>query len=82
MQSLLTNRTASLTELRDPAKVLTSAGSKPIAIMNRNKCVAYIVPTEAIDNVEFEPASKADVMAMIKKRKEFNQPVLDYLRDK
>jgi hypothetical protein len=34
--NLLTTKTASLTELRDPKKVIEKAGDKPVAILNRS----------------------------------------------
>ena len=82
MQSLKAHKTASLTELRDPAKVIDQAGSSPVAVMNRNKCVGYFVPVEAVDKLSFEPADMDDVKAAMAKRKPVTQPVLDYLKDK
>jgi antitoxin StbD len=82
MQSLIAHKTASLTELRDPAKVISQAGSSPVAVMNRNKCVGYFVPVEAVEKLSFEAASLDDVKAAMTKRKAATQPVLTYLQDK
>ena len=82
MQNLLSNKTVSMTELRDPAKVIEKAGSSPVAILNRNKVVGYFVPNEAVDNVSFEPASEGAVLAALKAATDEVAPVLDYLKDK
>ena len=41
MEHLLTKLTASLTELREPNKVIAKAGNQPVAIMNRNEAILY-----------------------------------------
>ncbi len=48
MENLLTNKTASMTELRDPKKVVEKAGDKPVAILNRNQLEGYFVPAAAV----------------------------------
>ena len=82
MQSLISHKTASLTELRDPAKVIDQAGHSPVAVMNRNKCVGYFVPVEAVEKFSFQAAESCDVKAALAKRKPATQAVLDYLKDK
>ena len=82
MEHLLTHKTVSLTELRDPAKVLEKAGSTPVAVLNRNKVVGYFVPSTAVESLSFEPASESDVMAALAQSREEMAPVLDYLKDK
>ena len=82
MEHLLTNKTASLTELRDPKKVIEAAGGKPVAILNRNQLEGYIVPASAVDKISFEAAPHEDVMEVLKKRKATLSPTLDYLKDK
>ena len=82
MQHLLTKNTASLTELRDPKKVLDQAGDKPVAILNRNQLAGYFVPVAAVEKVHFDVADANDVMAALKKRKAALAPTLDYLKDK
>ena len=51
MQTLLCRKTASFTEMRNPAKVLREAKGEPVAIVNRDKCVGYFVPLEALTNI-------------------------------
>lgn len=82
MENLLTNKTASLTELRDPKKVIEKAGDKPVAIMNRNRLEGYFVPASAVEKIHAEPANTTEVMAALKKRRSTLQPTLDYLQDK
>ena len=82
MQNLLTNKTASLTELRDPKKVIQNARGKPVAILNRNQLEGYFVPASAVEKLNFEAANAGEAIAAFKKRKAHLQPVLDYLKDK
>lgn len=82
MEDLLTNKTASLTELRDPKNVIREAGGKPVAILNRNKLVGYFVPASAVNKVSFELADPEEVDVAIAKSIAKNQPILDYLKDK
>ena len=82
MQKLLANKTVSLTELRDPAKVLSKAGDSPVAVLNRNTVVGYFVPNAAVDKIEFETTSADEVRQALKDSKKSRQPVLDYLKDK
>lgn len=82
MQNLLTHRTVSLTELRDPRKVISEAGGEPVAILNRNKVEGYFVPASAVEKLTFEPASEAEVAAVLAKRKGILDPTVAYLKDK
>ena len=82
MEHLLTNKTASLTELRDPKQVIEKAGDKPVAILNRNQLEGYFVPASAVGKISFELAEADDVAKALKKRKSKLQPTLDYLKDK
>ena len=81
MEKLLTNKTVSLTEFRDPAKVFEQAGDAPVAILNRNTLVGYFVPKAAVQP-EFEMASRVELLEALDTTGETDQPVLDYLRDK
>ena len=47
MTRLLTTEIATMTELREPQKVLDRAKGRPVAIMKNSKLVAYLVPAEA-----------------------------------
>jgi antitoxin StbD len=82
MARLLTNRIATMTEMREPHKVLAEAGGKPVAIMKNSRCVGYFVPAEIVNLDEPVYATKEQVMESLRKRRAINQPVLDYLKDK
>ncbi|MBT4521120.1 MAG: prevent-host-death family protein [Halieaceae bacterium] len=82
MENLLTNKTASMTELRDPKKVVEKAGDKPVAILNRNQLEGYFVPAAAVEKINFSPAAKGEVSKLLTARRSKLQPTLDYLRDK
>lgn len=82
MEHLLTHKTVSLTELRDPAKVLEKAGSSPVAVLNRNKVVGYFVPTAAVEGFEVREASVEETMGHFAAQKRRLDPALDYLKDK
>lgn len=82
MDTLLTTKSASLTELREPGKVLNHAGATPVAIFNRNVVVAYLVPAEAVGIICHTKAADADVTTVLARRRKAIAPVLDYLEDK
>ena len=82
MEKLLTDKTASLTELRDPKRVLKKSGGKPVAILNRNRLEAYLVPASAVHINSFELADSDEVDAAIAKSIAKNRLILDYLKDK
>lgn len=82
MARILTNHIATMTEMREPHKVLERSGGKPVAIMKNSRCVGYLVPQEATLQEEPRYATREEVMESIARRRTVNQPVLDYLKDK
>ncbi len=82
MTRLHTNHIATMTELREPHKVLERSGGKPVAIMKNSRCVGYLVPAEATLQEEPRYATREEVMAAIDATRAQTQPVLDYLKDK
>jgi antitoxin StbD len=82
MTRLHTNHICTITELREPQKVLARSGGKPVAIMKNSKCVGYLVPEEASLQEEPRYASMDEVMRYFEETRDQTQPVLDYLRDK
>lgn len=82
MTRLLTNHIATMTEMREPHKVLARAGGKPVAVMRNSALVGYFVPAEAVQSEDPEYATMEEVLAVLKRRRDINQPVLDYLKDK
>ena len=82
MTRILTNHIATMTEMREPHKVLERASGKPVAILKNSQVVAYLVPQEAVDDLGHEVATMDEVMESLARRREINQPVLEYLKDK
>lgn len=82
MQKILATKTASLTDLRDPMKVIESLGNERIAILNRDKVVAYIVPASHIQEPTSEYIPMDEVKDIINTIKSTHGHVLEYLKDK
>ena len=82
MTRIFASQIATMTELREPQKVLDRAGGKPVAIMKNSRCVGYLVPVEATLEEAPRYATMEEVMESIRRRRDVNQPVLDYLKDK
>jgi len=82
MTRLLTPHIATMTELREPHKVLERAQGQPVAILKNSALVGYFVPAEAISNTEHEIATLDQVKQSLARRRIVNQPVIDYLKDK
>ncbi|MBU3621080.1 hypothetical protein [Polynucleobacter sp. CS-Odin-A6] len=82
MEILLTSLTASLTELREPNKVIAKAGNNPVAILNRNEAIGYFVPKSAVSNIEIKPISDEQVGTFLRDDLHEISHVLEYLKDK
>ena len=82
MQKLLTTKTVSLTDLRNPMKVIKEAGRHPVAIFNRNKVVGYFVPEEATGVNSYTYLSEKAVDRLLMANRKKLDPTLAYLKDK
>ena len=82
MTRLLTSHIATMTELREPPKVLEPSGGQPVAILKNSAVVAYLVTEAAVDKVEHRYATREEVMEALERTRARAQPVLDYLKDK
>ena len=82
METLLTNKTVSVTELREPRKVIDKAGSKPVAVLNRSNVVGYFVPASAVEKLDFSACETDEVMAALDTLDNNALAVNDYLKDK
>jgi antitoxin StbD len=82
MTRLATPNICTMTELREPQKVLDRANGQPVAILKNSALVGYLVPVEAVEQTEHRVATLDEVMAVLEASRERVQPVLDYLRDK
>ena len=82
MTRLATPQICTMTELREPQKVLDRAGGQPVAILKNSALVGYLVPAEAVSAGDHSYATLDEVMESLARRRAINQPVLDYLKDK
>jgi len=82
MTRIHTKHIATMTEMREPHKVLAKSNGKPVAILKNSQVVGYFVPEEATDQIDTRVASLDEVKAILARRKKIDQPVLDYLKDK
>jgi len=82
MTRLATPNICTMTELREPQKVLDRANGQPVAILKNSALVGYLVPVDAVDQGGHRVATLEEVMAVLESSRERVQPVLDYLRDK
>jgi antitoxin StbD len=82
MTKLLTPHIATMTEMREPHKVLERSGGNPVAVLKNSALVGYFVPAEAVQETESRVATRDEVLGSLKRRKDVNQPVLYYLKDK
>jgi antitoxin StbD len=83
MTRLLTNEIATMTEMREPQKVLDRAKGRPVAVMKNSKLVGYFVPAEAVaEPGSHRVATLDEVMAHLRETRPDVDEVLEYLRDK
>ena len=83
MTRLLTPHIATMTELREPHKVLERSGGKPVAILKNSALVGYLVPEAATPRQgEHRVATREEVREILDRTRAEVQPVLDYLKDK
>ena len=82
MTRLLTNHICTMTELREPHKILERSGGKPVAILRNSQLVGYLVPKEATDKGQHQALTREEVQELLDRTRAKAQPVLDYLRDK
>jgi antitoxin StbD len=82
MTRLATPQICTMTELREPQKVLDRANGKPVAILKNSQLVGYLVPAEAVSGTEHRPATMEEVEIYLARSRARVQPVLDYLKDK
>ena len=82
MATLLTKQIATITELREPQKVLDRANGKPVAILKNSQVVAYLVPETATGMDGHAPMTMEQLNEILARTRARSQPVLDYLKDK
>ncbi len=82
MTRLLTPHIATMTEMREPHKVLERSGGKPVAILKNSALVGYLVPEAAISKAEHRVVTMEEMRVHLRNTRAEVQPVLDYLKDK
>ena len=82
MTTLLTKHIASMTEMREPHKVLEKSGGEPVAVLKNSALVGYFVPAQAISDETHRLDSVDEIQASLVSRAATTRPVLDYLKDK
>ncbi len=82
MTRLLTKNICTMTELREPQKVLDRANGEPVAILKNSRVVGYLVPEERVAGEESTPLSMEELQDILERSRARVQPVLDYLKDK
>ena len=82
MTDIGTTRICTMTELREPQKVLDRSGGKPVAILKNSQLVGYLVPADAVGLEAHVPLSMDVLKTILRETRAEVQPVLDYLKDK
>jgi len=82
MEHLLTNKSVSSSELRNPKAIIKKAGNQPVAILNGNQLEGYFVPASAVGKVDLTLAESQSTMDALQKRKQTLKPILDCLKRK
>lgn len=82
MTRLATPQICTMTELREPQKVFDRAGGQPVAILKNSALVGYLVPAEAVGKTDHREATMEEVLESLRRRRDVNLPVLEYLKDK
>jgi len=79
METLNTYHIASITELREPMKVLEAAKGQPVAILKNNRHVATLTPAQ---QSESRPATDLEIQQALAKTQHQDQPILAYLKSR
>jgi antitoxin StbD len=82
MESMLTQKSLSLTELKDPVKAFVGVGDSPVTLLNDNTVLGYFIPKSAIENMQNGYSDNLKLQKIIDESIMQNQQVLDYLKDK
>ena len=82
MTRLLTPHIASMTEMREPHKVIEQSNGEPVAVLKNSSLVGYFVPAQAISDESHRMASIEEIKKSMVSRRAITEPVLEYLTDK
>ncbi|MGY2287136.1 type II toxin-antitoxin system Phd/YefM family antitoxin [Pseudomonas gingeri] len=74
MQSVLSNRVVSVSELKkNPSAVLSEAGGEPVAVLNHNRVMGYMVPADVFEMM-MERLDDLELAQLARERIEANEP--------
>lgn len=82
MTRSLTPHIASMTEMREPHKVIEQSNGEPVAVLKNSTLVGYFVPAQAISDESHRMASIEEIKKSMVSRRAITEPVLEYLTDK
>lgn len=69
MQNILANTVVSVSELKkNPSAVLSSADGYPVAVLNHNRVVGYMVPADVFEAMT-ERLDDMDLVELVKSRR-------------
>lgn len=73
MQSILSNMVVSISELKkNPSAVLSGAGGAPVAVLNHNRVMGYMVPADMFETM-MERLDDLDLAQLARARIEANE---------
>lgn len=68
MQNILTDVAVSVSELKkNPSGVMAGAGGMPVAVLNHNRVMGYMVPAEVYEQM-MERLDDLDLIEVVKER--------------
>jgi len=74
MQAVLANQSVSVSDLKkNPSDVVAKSKGKPVAVLNHNQVMAYLVPREAYEAM-IEMLEDAELGAIVERRKADPRP--------
>ncbi len=69
LHTIYADSTINITELRrNPGLVIEEADNRPVAILNRNRPAAYLVPAEAFETI-MEALEDAELREIVRQRR-------------
>ena len=82
MESVLANRSASISELKkNPSALIEQSGGEPIAILNHNKPTAYLIPANTYETL-LEKIEDHQLGEIIKERQNEKKSAVEVSLDK
>ena len=82
MQKILSKKTVSMADMRDPAKVLEFANGETVAVLSHDKVVGYFAPASVFEENTTEHVSGEAFELSLEKVKKDYSDTLDYLKDR